>query len=362
MRSKKQIHFLAINNYPKAIGGLEIFNYYFVQNISTYFPVSTSGYDPIKGIEFHRILKLRPQTLFIGLQFFLKLLKLRKKIKLVVLSYSEANSFVWLSIALACKIAGLPYAVIHHWGVSPNWTPKLPYLYLFNNSAFSIGISKMICEDYSKLLEKKLIYIPPLIPFSFSDKSKMDIRAEYNIPDNAKIICYVGSLKSLKRPQLMLDAFIKHSDYFISNNFYLIFAGDGEYKHKMHQKIEANNLDNRIRLLGNVLRENIGDIYKMSDYYVILSEYEGTPLSMLEAMFNSLPIVAANAPGINSIIETNRNGILFDPEKTDDLFNKIKNLNENDDLRMKIAQSAFSDYQIKYNYQLMLDKYIDLLK
>ena len=48
----------------------------------------------------------------------------------------------------------------------------------------------------------------------------------------------------------------------------------------------------------------IPDYYKTADFYIISSDYEGTSLSLLEAMFNKLAIIASDAPGINRMLTT----------------------------------------------------------
>ena len=71
-------------------------------------------------------------------------------------------------------------------------------------------------------------------------------------------------------------------------------------------------------------------------------------------MHNEVPVIGSDAPGINTIIKNNFNGLLFETRNADDLAEKIKLL-MND--RTKYIGCASETINISFNYQEMIQEY-----
>lgn len=93
-------------------------------------------------------------------------------------------------------------------------------------------------------------------------------------------------------------------------NYRLEIAGEGDYCEKLNTFIGSNGLEDRIRLVGRLKREEIGDFWKMQDVCVSLSDYEGRSISMMEAMANgAVPVVTATS-GVREDISDGENGYI----------------------------------------------------
>jgi glycosyltransferase involved in cell wall biosynthesis len=95
---------------------------------------------------------------------------------------------------------------------------------------------------------------------------------------------------------------------------------------------------------------------------VIPSLFEGTPVSLIEAMFNGLPIIGANIKGINNIITQKKNGLLFEKGNINDLKNKIRDLVNNIDLASKLGKSVKNDYSRGYKFENVVSDHLSLFK
>ena len=87
------------------------------------------------------------------------------------------------------------------------------------------------------------------------------------------------------------------------------------------------------------------------------SDFEGTPLSMLEAMANDLPIAVSNAPGINTIVEHENNGLLFTIGNGKELAENLKRLLTDTDLATGLASKAKQTLADRFDHGKMLDRY-----
>lgn len=86
--------------------------------------------------------------------------------------------------------------------------------------------------------------------------------------------------------------------------------------------VNRNNLSERVRFLGIIPNDKVCDIFSLTDIYIIASDFEGTSISLLEAMFNAKPIIASNVPGLNDMIFSGENGLLFEHNSCAELKKK----------------------------------------
>jgi len=114
--------------------------------------------------------------------------------------------------------------------------------------------------------------------------------------------------------------------------------------------------------VGGVLNERINEFYRISSIFVITSIREGTSPALIEAMFNKLGIIASNVQGINNMIRDHKNGLFFEADNACEFADKIKLLIENPDFADKLGQKTFEDFSERYNYQDMINKYLELYK
>ncbi len=88
-------------------------------------------------------------------------------------------------------------------------------------------------------------------------------------------------------------------------NVRFILAGDGPEMKHIKTRIDEYALGDKFKLLGNT--ENIGEFYASLDMYINTSIHEGIPMTVLEAMSHSLPVIAPSVGGLVEIIENSKN-------------------------------------------------------
>jgi glycosyltransferase involved in cell wall biosynthesis len=349
--------------YPMVTGGMEIFNYHFLKyQLDTL--AGENYYWTDNELAGHKKLHLkiwrfRPTRFFHPLQLLLLLLKFRSRVTFIYTGYARQSWVIPYFSALVFRLFRIPYIVTIHSGGKPDWKRKYPYRYYFRNACRLIGVSETICEDYGNLIpEKKILYIPPLIPFQQSQKTKEEIRSQLNIGQDDKVLLFVGTLKKMKKPDKILQAFkILGNAFLAENRLRIVIAGKGEMMEELENYVQANDLSTFVIFKGLVPRESIPDFFAMSDYYIISSDYEGTSVSLLEAMFNKLPIIAADSPGLNSMLTAGQNALLYPTENAEKLANCIRTLVFDSRLCEKLAENGNQHFSRNYSYELMIEKY-----
>jgi len=348
--------------YPLVTGGAEIFNYYLINKLSETQKVSYIGLDDLHNpqINFFKLIRIKPTKFFFPLQILLKIIRYRKNFDIIHVSFMRGHFFHWLIYPILNLIWEIKYFITIHDGNTSISKPKWIYYSLFKRAHNIVCVSKNMKEKYSKITQRQTIYIPPLIPFTTCDLSVSFLKDKYHLPESSKIFIYVGSLKPLKNPKTILDGFLRITNELIKYNSFVVIAGGGELEEKLIELVKENRMEDRIRIIGKVNYEQICEIYKIANFYIISSFYEGTSISLLEAMSNSLPIIAANSPGITDILIDNYNCLLFNPNSSEDLSNKVIKLLKDPQFCVKISKNVHHDFVNKFSYSNMIQDYLNL--
>lgn len=141
--------------------------------------------------------------------------------------------------------------------------------------------------------------------------SKAAIRAELGVPPNVPTFVSVGRLVPLKNHAGLLDALA--SQRLRSLGAHLLLAGDGELRSALEQHARALGIAASVHFLGT--REDIPRILHAADVFVLASQYEGNPLSIMEAMAAERPVVATAVGSVPELV-TGEAGRLVAPGDT----------------------------------------------
>ena len=357
---KKRLHFiLGSGVYPHKVGGMEIFNYYFIDSIKDKFDISYQATHTlgVKGAKWSKTYNLKPEKWFAPLQVLFYLI-LHPSVKKVVISFSEAHWLIWYLYTQIATLLHRDYYVIIHFGKSvPEEKPGV-YKKFFEKAKKVIAVSHDIKKNYDSKYGTECEVIYPLVPFEVSNEPKEELRRMYDIPSNANVICMVGSIKSMKHPETILNAVSAFSkDEIERYNPHIVYAGSGHMVKTLKEKAMEYGLGARVHFLGFVPKEEVNKVFKLSDIYIIASDFEGTSVSLLEAMYNKKAIIASDAPGINDMVENNKSALLFKTNDDDMVKRHIMDIIENPEMTKKISQEAFADYEARYSYDGIINRY-----
>jgi L-malate glycosyltransferase len=229
----------------------------------------------------------------------------------------------------------------------------LRFLFTFNK-AIPVAISDTIKQETIELYKKdnvELIYNPvdvkrfkPIQPRYYEDKEKLKL-------------LNVGRLAPQKNQLLLLDSFSRVvKDY---PQVVLEIAGGGELKEELEYKVKRLGITNNVKFLGIV-----GDIEKYmenSDVFILSSDFEGLPMTILEAMATGLPIISTSVGGVPDIVK--KNGILVEPGDEDGLVQAMIQLISNKALREKFGKMStqlseqYDIDTITKKYELLYEKF-----
>jgi glycosyltransferase involved in cell wall biosynthesis len=115
----------------------------------------------------------------------------------------------------------------------------------------------------------------------------------------------IARLAPQKRPDLLVRAFRRVEDA------ELLLVGDGPLRPEIERLVLRLGLGERVRVLGN--RSDVPALLAEAACVVLASDYEGCPLTVLEAMAAGVPVVATRVGGVPELIDDGRTGLLVEP-------------------------------------------------
>jgi glycosyltransferase involved in cell wall biosynthesis/GT2 family glycosyltransferase len=169
---------------------------------------------------------------------------------------------------------------------------------------------------------------------------KGEFKMQFAIPENQRIISFIGRFSPEKNPLL----FVEIAKNLVENypfELKFVMAGEGPEIGKIKDLIRCYGLENHFILSGMI--DNVARLLKDTYVLLVVSRSEGIPLVILEAMNMGVPVISTNVGAISEVIENNTDGFLIDPDSdiVESFVGRILNL-----LSGKIDYGEFSSKSI----------------
>ena len=222
--------------------------------------------------------------------------------------------FLGPAIAAACRRSGIPYIVEPIGMYVPivrNFLLKRMY-HLALGQGMLRGSRKVIATSPQEVAELASSGLPTEkiavrrngveIPESLPERGQF--RAPLGIPENVKLILYLGRLSEKKSPDLLLKAVAALCKQEREEELCLVFAGpdEGGMKEKLLQMAGELGIASRVHIQGAVFGEQKWSAYRDADVFVLPSQNENFGNTAGEAIVAGTPVVVTNKCGIAPLL------------------------------------------------------------
>jgi glycosyltransferase involved in cell wall biosynthesis len=163
-----------------------------------------------------------------------------------------------------------------------------------------------------------------------------DVRAELGISPDAPVVATVCQLRAEKALDLLVDAAAEARRDL--PDLQVLIAGDGQEEEALRSRIRGHGLEQTVKLLGT--RRDVPDLLAAVDVAVCCSDFEGTPLSVMEYMAAGKPVVATRVGGLPEMIDDGVHGLLFAKRDVHDLAGALSRLLRNPEERARMGANA----------------------
>lgn len=191
---------------------------------------------------------------------------------------------------------------------------------------------------------------------SQKDKIRQQLIQKFNLPEDAIIIGNVGALTSEKNHQTFIEA--AKLVYENRKNARFLIFGEGILHKELKLMIEKLELKGIVILAG--FHTNAKSLIAGFDMSVSTTLMEGLGTSLLDSFNVGVPVIASSIGGVPEIIKHGKTGLLIDPNKTEDVVEKILSLIDNPELSSQLINNAFKHlelFDIRKNTLKLLEIY-----
>jgi glycosyltransferase involved in cell wall biosynthesis len=217
---------------------------------------------------------------------------------------------------IAGKIAGVPITVSTRQAIDLWRRPYQVWLDLATERFSDLIIANsqatrdvLIKKERVRPDKIEVVYngVPPSI--SVKGRDRHAVRAALSIPDDAKVVISVTRLHYDKGTDYLAAIFKD-----VTEEAWFLIVGDGPERTRLAEQVQTMGLTDRTIITG--WRNDIGDMLRTADVFLLPSREESFPQAVLEAMACGLPVVAADVGGVQELVKQGTTGILVRPGDT----------------------------------------------
>jgi glycosyltransferase involved in cell wall biosynthesis len=163
------------------------------------------------------------------------------------------------------------------------------------------------------------------------------------------VVAGVGRLHPQKNFSLFLDVAGELLRRGLPMRF--VIAGTGPEEEMLRKRCESLGIAKHVQFQGHV--KDTASLYAASDVLLMTSKFEGTPLTILEAMAMRLPIVAPRLDGIGEILKDGVDGLLIDSHEPVRYADAVARLFKDPDFGRQLTAEAEKNVRKNFSAQAM---------
>lgn len=181
------------------------------------------------------------------------------------------------------------------------------------------------------------IDLEPFLPHATDASTQSMLRQNYHIPDDVRVLLYVGRLGKEKNVQEILH-YLADLDTDIDYRF--VIVGDGPYHDKLQELVSHYALEDHVIFTGMIDNDKVSDYYKLGDVFTSASTSETQGLTYIEAFASRTPALCRHDEVLSHVLQNGITGFQYTQES--DFASYFEQLMLDDKLRNTMADNAQS--------------------
>lgn len=193
-----------------------------------------------------------------------------------------------------------------------------------------------------------------------NDLRMVEVSKKYGLP--YKFIFFLGTIEHRKNLASLIRAYaqLKKSNNPELQKCKLVLAGNFGYgADAVRREISESGLADDILMIGPVAEEDKPHLYNLAVLFVYPSLYEGFGFPVLESMACGTPVITSNLSSLPEV--AGDAAMLIDPEKPDELFQAMRMILIDKDLRARLSQSGLRNVQ-RFSWKKTAQSYLKVFE
>lgn len=265
------------------------------------------------------------------------------------------------------ELTGIKLAAIARGDDVHAWPEYHPHLvsnirYVFEHADVMLANNKGLARDAMKFADK----VKPDIKIAYNGvdykafrfepltaSQQQEARAKYNLPADKKILMCIGRAEETKGWIELLQA-VAENKQLLSD--WVLLAVTDQYPGYRHvavaDKVKELGISDMVRVQYFVLPEQVKELYRVSNAFILPSYNEGISNAVMEAMASGLWVITTDVGGHAEIIQHGKGGFLMRPQSMEDVTANLRYLVANyDEQHAAISNAAMASMEQLGDYR-----------
>jgi len=289
------------------------------------------------------------------LEMQIAILKNLRKTKYVLIDTYSTNAF-WFAFCsgVLCRLCNKKYITILHGGDLPTRLKRNPKLcnILFNYSHLNVAVSNYLHTEFKKRGLNSIV-IPNNIDI---ENYPFKERVEFN----PKLL-WVRSFQKEYNPDMMVYITEELIKDFPNIKVCMIGPDKDGSMDRVKSLITSKNLENSFEITGRLEKKEWIKKARNYDIFVNTTNFDNTPVSVIEAMALGLVVVSTNVGGLPYLLENKKDALLSNKEDVIGMVDNIELVLSNQLNVSKLINNARLKAE-SYNWEEVKEKWKTILK
>lgn len=180
-----------------------------------------------------------------------------------------------------------------------------------------------------------------------------DIKTQLALHDSDFLFMTVGRLEAVKNHQLLIEAVGQ------VESAHCLIVGSGPLEVQLKKFAVQQGVCDRVHFLGK--RDDIYSLMQAANAFIMSSDYEGLPITILEALESRLPVISTNVGAISEVVNQ-ENGLLVPPNNLPQLVSAMRTLIASNSQVLSEMGSASYAQAKAYHADNICSDWLDLYK
>jgi glycosyltransferase involved in cell wall biosynthesis len=283
----------------------------------------------------------------------------------------DQRAFQSIVVYHYAKLYRIPYVLQAHGSLCPTvGRKKLKRIYdsslgyrLLRDASKVVALNLTEAQQYGSMgiTEEKIRVIPNGIDLDqYSELPPHgSFKKKFNIPDNKRIVLYLGRIHRIKGIDFAVRAFAILAKELEDIRLVIVGPDDG-YLEELKVLIKVLKIENEVSVIGPLYGRSKLEAYVDADVYVLPSRYEIFPLSILEAYACGKPVIASNISGLRDLVVDGKTGFLAEQGNVEQLARCMLTLVEDHGRAEEMGFSGKLFVKQKFPMENIVDSLEDL--
>ena len=232
--------------------------------------------------------------------------------------------------------------------------------YALNHGVVPVAVAEEVAASVERLYGVRHCRVIsngiPTNLYASPQTPRREWRTKHGFADEDVLFVCVARFAPQKNHTLLLKAFAQGLTSDPRAN--LVLVGEGILREALEEQAKNLGLAKRVHFLG--LRTDIPDVLGAMDVFVLSSDWEGNPLSIMEAMASGLPIVSTDAGGVPKMFQSGKEGLLVARGDAQALGRSMASLLRDQETRQSFGRSAARRAKKDFDVSTMVQAYEEL--